>query len=90
MESIDNNSNTNSTHLGSDTESQAKNDVMKQFYFIITVVFIVLIIFLGFFIYNLIKCYLPKWMNKNKNKLPSQEETSSGYNSRKIEFEEIV
>ena len=28
------------------------------------VVLIVLVVFLGFFVYNLIKCYLPKWRAK--------------------------
>jgi hypothetical protein len=62
---------------------QAKNDAMKQFYFILTVVFIILLVFLGFFIYNLIKCYLPKWMNKKNSGVIEETEI------RKIEFEEI-
>ena len=40
-------------------------EVKKQFKIIVCVVFIILLIFLGFFVYNLIKCYLPKW-RKNK------------------------
>jgi hypothetical protein len=39
--------------------------LIKQFKILIVVVFIVLLLFLGLFIYNLIKCYLPKW-KKNK------------------------
>jgi hypothetical protein len=39
--------------------------LIKQFKIMIVVVFIVLLLFLGLFIYNLIKCYLPKW-KKNK------------------------
>lgn len=65
------------------TDEQAKSEAMKQFYFIITVVFIILLVFLGFFIYNLIKCYLPKWMNKRNGQLKEDTEI------RKIEFEEI-
>ena len=42
----------------------ADNKVLLQFKIIIIVVFIVLLIFLGLFIYNLIKCYLPKWKKK--------------------------
>ena len=38
--------------------------VKVQFKIIIIVIFIVLLIFLGFYIYNLIKCYLPKWKKK--------------------------
>mgnify|MGYP003571645454 CR=1 FL=1 len=40
--------------------------VVKQFKIIVVVVFIILLFFLGFFVYNLIKCYLPKW---RRNKL---------------------
>ena len=39
--------------------------LITQFKIMIVVVFIVLLLFLGLFIYNLIKCYLPKW-KKNK------------------------
>ena len=35
--------------------------IIKQFRIIVAVVFVVLLFFLGFFVYNLIKCYLPKW-----------------------------
>ena len=78
--------NTNETNLhGNDDET--KNEAMKQFYFIATVVFVVLIVFLGFFIYNLIKCYLPKWMNKRE--LVKESEPGSHLESRRIEFEEI-
>ena len=42
-----------------------EESVVKQFKIIVAVVFIILLFFLGFFIYNLIKCYLPKW-RKNK------------------------
>ena len=40
-------------------------NVQQQFIVIISVVFIILLFFLGFFVYNLIKCYLPKW-RKNR------------------------
>ena len=38
--------------------------LIKQFKIMIVVVFIILLIFLGLFVYNLIKCYLPKWKKK--------------------------
>lgn len=69
-----------------DSSNEAQQDALKQFYFILTLVFIVLIIFLGFFIYNLIKCYLPKW--RNKRELVNNENEMRD-NSRRIEFEEI-
>ena len=38
-----------------------EENIVKQFKIIVVVVFIILLCFLGFFVYNLIKCYLPKW-----------------------------
>ena len=38
-----------------------EKNVLKQVKIIVAVVFVILLFFLGFFIYNLIKCYLPKW-----------------------------
>ena len=38
-----------------------EENIVKQFKIIVVVVFIILLLFLGFFVYNLIKCYLPKW-----------------------------
>ena len=43
-----------------------EENIVKQFKIIVVVVFVILLFFLGFFIYNLIKCYLPKW---RKNRL---------------------
>ena len=40
------------------------DDVVQQFKVIMIIVLIVLVAFLGFFVYNLIKCYLPKWRGK--------------------------
>ena len=43
-------------------ECQAMEEgIVKQFRIIVVVVFVILLLFLGFFVYNLIKCYLPKW-----------------------------
>ncbi len=47
--------------------AENEDDIVFQFKIIISIVFLVLILFLGFFVYNLIKCYLPKW-RKNKEK----------------------
>ena len=52
----------NNTSCASD-----EDDIVFQFKVIICIVFLVLILFLGFFVYNLIKCYLPKW-RKNKER----------------------
>ena len=32
------------------------------------IVFMILLAFLGFFVYNLIKCYLPKWKREKEMK----------------------
>ncbi len=42
-------------------------DIFFQFKIIISIAFVILLLFLGFFVYNLIKCYLPKW-RKNKDR----------------------
>ena len=47
--------------------AENEDDIVYQFKIIITIVFAVLVLFLGFFVYNLIKCYLPKW-RKNKDR----------------------
>ena len=46
--------------------SDDEDNIVFQFKVIITIVFIVLLCFLGFFVYNLIKCYLPKWRKKKE------------------------
>jgi hypothetical protein len=53
----------NSTSIQNE-ENEIDDQVIKQFKFIITIVFIFLICSLGYFVYNLIKCYLPKWRKK--------------------------
>ncbi len=55
----------NCTGADINREECIDNDVVKQFKIIVVIVFIILLFFLGFFVYNLIKCYLPKW-RKNK------------------------
>ena len=42
------------------------DNVIQQFKIIITIVLIFLLAFLGFFVYNLIKCYLPKWRRERE------------------------
>ena len=45
-------------------ECQVDPKTMIQFKILIVIIFILLIFFLGCYIYNLIKCYLPKWRKK--------------------------
>ncbi len=80
--------NTITDHSASDTQNSTKDEAMNQFYFIITIAFIVLLVFLGFFIYNLIKCYLPKWTNKRELVRENDHNVNAGI-ERRIEFEEI-
>ncbi len=49
-----------------DVCKQIDNDAIKQFKILVSIVFIGLIIFLIYFIYNLIKCYLPKWRRERQ------------------------
>ena len=58
--------------INNDVCKAVDKNVVQQFTIIMAVVFILLVLFLGFFVYNLIRCYLPKW---RKNKL--REETKS-------------
>lgn len=62
----DNNAKNNITRANGGAETnEIDDDVIKQFKFIITLVFIILLCSLGYFVYNLIRCYLPKWRKKS-------------------------
>ena len=62
----DNNAKNNITRANGGTETnEIDDDIIKQFKFIITLVFIILLCSLGYFVYNLIRCYLPKWRKKS-------------------------
>lgn len=54
--------NTNSTKTDNEDEV---NEIAQT---IVYVIIFILLIFMGMFIYNLVKCYLPVWLNKNKSK----------------------
>ena len=45
-------------------ECKIDEKTLKQFQILIVIVFILLVFFLGCYVYNLIKCYLPKWRKK--------------------------
>jgi hypothetical protein len=74
------------TANNTETNPETNEQVMKQFKVILVGVFIVLLLFLGFFIYNLIKCYLPQW--KNRRELVKEENMNS-VEVRRIEIDEI-
>ena len=42
-------------------ECKVEDRMVTQFKILIVIIFILLIFFLGCYVYNLIKCYLPKW-----------------------------
>ncbi len=56
-------------NMNNDECKAMEDNIMKQFKIIVAVVFVILLLFLGFFVYNLIKCYLPKW---RRNKLAEE------------------
>ena len=61
-----NNNNNNTTSTNVTKDDNIEDAAMQQFKFLVVIVMIILIAFLGLFIYNLIKCYLPKWRNKRQ------------------------
>lgn len=56
----------NCTGDDKDKEECKVDEMVTQFKILIVIIFILLIFFLGCYVYNLIKCYLPKWRNKKK------------------------
>ena len=56
----------NTTTVNTEECKIVDDSVLRQFKIIMIFVLIILLVFLGFFIYNLIKCYLPKWRGQNK------------------------
>ena len=60
--------------------AKEEEDVFFQFKLIIAVVFIILLLFLGFFIYNLIKCYIPKWKKNAEKAVEIGSSSSISYN----------
>ena len=56
--------NNNSSIPNEENEEEIDDEVIRQFKIIIVIVFIILLCSLGYFVYNLIKCYLPKWRKK--------------------------
>ena len=65
MDMKNNNRTLNCTGEDKDKEECNINEqTVKQFQILIVIVFILLVFFLGCYVYNLIKCYLPKWRKK--------------------------
>lgn len=71
-----------------DNNETIDEDATKHFKKILLGIFLILILFLAYFIYNLIKCYLPKW-NKSRNELREERNSIEIPNkANNIEFEE--
>ncbi len=77
---------TSKQNTNTDSGETTNDQVMQQFKVILVGVFLVLLLFLAFFVYNLIKCYLPKWRNRREL---VKEENANNVEVRKIEIEEI-
>ncbi len=65
-------------------QDDISNNAAKEFKIIITVILFILIAFMCLFVYNLIKCYLPKW--RNKRELVDETENPEAPNTRKLEM----
>ena len=72
------------------TDTEIDNSVVNQYKIIMIICVIALVGFLLFFVYNLIKCYLPKWMNRREELHEEKKEESNNNNASigevKIEF----
>lgn len=79
-----------STSNSTETEGEIDSSVVNQYKIIMIICVIALIGFLLFFVYNLIKCYLPKWMNRREELHEEKKEGSDNNNASigevKIEF----
>ena len=65
---------------------------MDNLKMMIIFVIIIMILFLCFFIYNLIKCYLPRLLNnrdENSKYINQKNESKNTNETKKIEFEEL-
>jgi len=85
-----NNTESNSTNNTTNPHKGGSNEIKV----IIIIVVVMMVLFLCFFIYNLIKCYLPKFMNnreeRNNKYVDQKDESKVGKSDTgKIEFEEI-
>ena len=74
----------NATH--SNPQNQALYD---QFRLVLSCVVVVMIIFLIFFVYNLIKCYLPKWLEKRKQLVQTDQPKKQRTNYAQVDLDEV-
>ena len=63
--------------------NQTASAAKKEFKIIIMIILFIMFIFMCMFVYNLIKCYLPKW-RKNKNEFVDMSEDRDEENGNKI------
>lgn len=76
-------------------KNQTAENAKKEFKIIIMIILVILFLFLCMFVYNLIKCYLPKWRNSKREFVDMSENTNEGNeyntnsNNRKIEMHDV-
>lgn len=82
-----NNSTNNTTSTQNTTHNQYLYDQFKLF---LSCAIVVMIIFLIFFVYNLVKCYLPKIMAKSKPDNERSEKKAQRMKYSNLDAEEEV
>lgn len=73
----------NITSNSTETEGEIDDSVVNQYKIIMIICVVALVGFLLFFVYNLIKCYLPKWMNR-REVLHEEEKKEDNNNNASI------
>ena len=71
------------------TQGDDIDDIERTALFIVYFIIFVLVLFICGFMYNLIKCYLPKWLNKNK-KGNEQHHNSTGMKNVPYNIEHTI
>jgi hypothetical protein len=66
-------------------ENDVSKNAAKEFKIIIMIILCILIAFMCAFVYNIIKCYLPKWRNK-RQLVEESDNSDTGHNTRKLEM----
>jgi hypothetical protein len=85
----------NMRNLGSSNNNSTKNitnkdiddNIIQQFKIIMFIVLIALLGFLGFFVYNLIKCYLPKWKREREMREGGTNVDIQNYTNEGVQIE---
>ena len=82
----------NNTVSNSTNGTNPNQALYNEFKLVLSCVVVVMIIFLVFFVYNLIKCYLPKWTAKKEDKGTEEnvkEKKAIRTNYSQVELDEV-